>query len=238
MSKRRLGWAIAIVLGVIGIAGAAWNTMSGGRITFTAAQLQERINRSLPREFKGVTVDAAKVEIAEGRIALHVAVHAAALGRSFSAAASARGVPVYDAARGMLFFDADDVEVTNVKASGSLTGALEDRFGGLLKEAVGKLVAAGIKAYLDARPVYRFKDDVKGILLKATVSNIAIEGGLLVITVSLLNLTAMGALCLGLAILALILVIYLMRHPAAPRAGGASHPSVSSALLSSAEVER
>src|SRR5262249_51793361 len=156
--------------------------------TFTAAQLQERVNRTLPREFKGVTVDAATVTIAESRIALRVDVHASAAGQSFSATASARGVPVYDSEHGAIHFDADNVEVSNVKASGSLASRLEGRLGGRLEEAASKLVAAGIKAYLAARPVYRFKDDVKGIVLKAAVSNIAIENDLLVITVSLLNL--------------------------------------------------
>src|SRR5437763_5079647 len=189
MTRRRIAWVVAILLAVIGIAGAAWTAVTGGRITFTAAQLQERVNRALPREFKGVTVDAATVAIAEGRIALRVDVHAAAAGQSFSATASARGVPVYDAEHGAIRFDADNVEGSNVKASGSLATRLEGRFGGRLEEAAGRLVAAGLKAYLAARPVYRFKDDVKGIVLKAAVSNIAIEGEVLVITVSLINLT-------------------------------------------------
>lgn len=213
MTKRRVAWTIAVVLAVIGIAGAVWNAVTGGRITFTAAQLQERVNRTLPREFKGVTVEAATVAIAESRIALTVNVHAEAAGQSFSATAAARGVPVYDAAQGAIHFDADNVEVSNVKASGSVASRLQGRLGGRLEEAAGKLVAAGIKAYLAARPVYRFKDDVKGIVLKAAVSNIAIEGDLLVITVSLLNLTAGVAAYIAMTLLAFVIVIYLLTHP-------------------------
>jgi hypothetical protein len=213
MTKRRLAWAIAILLALIGISGALWSAITGGRLTFTAAQLQERINRSLPREFKSVTVDAATVAIGEGRIALRVEVHAAALGQSFSAVGSASGVPVYEAERGELFFDADNVEVTNVKAAGSLASRLEGRLGGRIEEAAGKLVAAGIKAYLAARPVYRFKDDIKGIVLKAAVTNIAIEGDKLVITVSLVSLTRTAALFLGAFVLGLFLLIYLRWHP-------------------------
>jgi hypothetical protein len=213
MTKRRVAWTIAILLAVIGIAGAVWHAVTGGRLTFTAAQLQERINRTLPREFKGVTVDAATVTIAESRIALRVDVHAAAAGQSFSATASARGVPVYDSEQGAIHFDADNVEVSNVKASGSLASRLEGRLGGRLEEVASKLVAAGIKAYLAARPVYRFKDDVKGIVIKAAVSNIAIENDLLVITVSLLNLSIGVGAYIAITLLALAIVIYLVLHP-------------------------
>jgi hypothetical protein len=213
MTKRRIAWTIAILLAAIGIAGAVWKAVTGGRITFTAAQLQERVNRALPREFKGVTVDAATIAIAESRVALRVDVHAAAAGQSFSATASARGVPVYDHEHGAIHFEADNVEVSNVKAGGSLGSRLEGRFGGRLEEAASKLVATGIKTYLAARPVYRFKDDVKGIVLKAAVSNIAIEGDLLVITVSLVNLTTGVAAYVVITLLAIFIVIYLLTHP-------------------------
>jgi hypothetical protein len=215
MTKRRVAWIAAAILGAAGIAGALWSTVSGGRIVLTATQLQERVNRALPREFKGVTVDSATVAIAEGRIEVRVEVHATALGQSFAASASARGMPVYQAERGALFFEADNVEVSAIKPTGGRLAERLDRskLGQHLEDAAGKLVAAGVKAYLAARPVYRFKDDVKGILLKAAVTNIAIEGDTLVITVSLISLTRTVALYLGAILLAFILLFYLRWHP-------------------------
>jgi hypothetical protein len=215
MTKRRVAWIAAAILGVVGIAGALWSTITGGRIELTAAQLQERVNRALPREFKGVTVDSATVAIADGRIELRVEVHATALGQSFAATASARGLPVYEAERGELFFEADNIAVSRIRPTGGNLAERVDRsrLGQRLEEAAGKLVAAGIKAYLAARPVYRFKDDVKGIVLKAAVTNVAIESDRLVITVSLISLTRTVALFLGLLLLALILLVQLRLHP-------------------------
>jgi len=62
--------------------------------------------------------------------------------------------------------------------------------------------------------VYRFKDDVKGLVLKADITDVAIEGNAVAIGVSLLNLSVMVAVCL-LALLAIVvIVVQLIRHPA------------------------
>ena len=50
-------------------------------------------------------------------------------------------------------------------------------------------------------------------MLKAAVTNVAIEGDRLVITVSLISLTRTVALYLGLLLLALILLAQLWLHP-------------------------
>jgi len=71
----------------------------------------------------------------------------------------------------------------------------------------------GVKAYLAARPVYRFKDDVKGVVLKATIGDIAIVGETLVIDLSPIKLTATVAFwLLGLA-LVLFVAVWLVRRP-------------------------
>jgi hypothetical protein len=160
-------------------------------------------------------VDSATVAIADGRIELTVEVHATTLGQGFAATASARGLPVYDAERGELLFDADNVAVSRIRPTGgNLAERLDrSRLGQRLEETAGKLVAAGIKAYLAARPVYRLKDDVKGIVLKAAVTDVAIEGNRLVVMVSLISLTRTVALFLCLLVLAVILLAQLRLHP-------------------------
>ena len=95
VTKRRLAWIALAVLGVLAVIATLWSAFGPDQIVLTTAQLQERVNRALPREFKGVTVDQATVSIADGRIALRVTAHAAALGQSVKAAASARRVPRY-----------------------------------------------------------------------------------------------------------------------------------------------
>jgi hypothetical protein len=217
MTRRRLAWIGIAVLAALGIAGAAWSTFGNSKIVLTTAQLQERANRQLPREFKGVTVERATVAIADGRIALRVEVQATALGQGFAAVASARGVPIYDGERGEFFFDADDVKVESIAPTrGGLAqrlDRLDQRLGGRIEAAAAKAIAAGIKAYLASRPIYRFKDDLKGIVLKAAIGGIAIEADTLAVTVSLINLTAMAGICLAAVLLALFLVFRLVRNP-------------------------
>ena len=41
-----------------------------------------------------------------------------------------------------------------------------------LEPAARGPIAAGVKAYLASRPVYRFKDDVKGFVFKAAITDV------------------------------------------------------------------
>src|ERR1043166_4729105 len=108
MTKRRLAWIALAVVAALVVAGIVWSAFGPTTIVLTAPQLQERVNRALPREFKGVTVERATVTIAERRIALRVEARASALGHSLSTVVSARGVPRYEPAEGEIFFDPED----------------------------------------------------------------------------------------------------------------------------------
>jgi hypothetical protein len=211
MTTPRLIWFAALPLAALTIAGAALSAFGPERIALTEADLQERVNRALPREFHGVTVERATVNLAEGRIAVRAETRASALGKTIATAAVARGVPQYNAERGEVFFDADDVRIEDA-GSGGLVKQLGLRIGGRLGEqleqnmprvegAAAGLVAGSIKAWLATRPVYRFKDDVKGLVFKATLKDITIEGNTLVISASLIRLSAAVAAWLaGLAL--------------------------------------
>ncbi len=214
MTRPRLFWTALLLLAALTLTGAGLSAFGPERIALTQADLQERVNRALPRQFHSVTVDRATVTLADGRITVRAETRASALGKTIAAAAVARGVPQYDAGRGEVFFDADDVRVED-SGSGGLVKQLGIRIGGRLGEqiqqnmprvedAAAGLVAGSIKAWLAARPVYRFKDDIKGLVFKATLKDIAIEGDRLVIDVSLIRLSAAVAawLC-GLALVGL-----------------------------------
>jgi hypothetical protein len=224
MTRPRLTRIAAFALGAFTIAGAALSAFGPERIALSEVQLQERINRELPRQFRGVTVDGATVSLADGRISIRVETRASVLGKMLTATASARGVPRYNAERGEVFFDADDVQLEDL-GSGGLAKRLGSRIGGRLGEeieqslprieaAAASAIAIGIKAYLAARPVYRFKDDIKGLVFKATIKDITIVDDTLVIGVSLMRLTmAVAAWLFGLA-LAVLAAIWFWRAPA------------------------
>jgi Protein of unknown function (DUF1439) len=216
VTKRRLAWIALAVLGVLAVIATLWSAFGPDQIVLTTAELQERVNRALPREFKGVTVEQATVSIADGQIALRITAHATALGQSVKAAASARGVPRYDSDRGEIFFDADDVKVTDFTLAGGSVAQRIERLGALRERAeaaAGAAIAGGLKAYLAARPVYRFKDDVKGIVVKAALSDVTINADALVIKLTLVRLTLTVAIGLAVLLAVVFLIVQLVRHP-------------------------
>jgi hypothetical protein len=214
MTRPGLFWAAALLLAAVTIAGAALSAFGPERIALTAADLQERVNRALPRQFHNVTVQRGTVSVADGRITVRVETEAAAFGKTISTAAVARGVPQYDAERGEIFFDADDVKIED-SGAGGLVKQLGIHIGGKLGEkieqnmphvedAAANLVAGSIKTWLASRPVYRFKDDIGGVVFKATLKDIAVEGDRLVIGLSLIRLGAAAfAWLAGLALVVL-----------------------------------
>ena len=158
----------------------------------------------------------ATVNLADGRISLRVEARTTALLPAIAVVVFARGVPQYNAERGEIFFDAEEVRLEDL-GSGDLAQRLGMLLGGRLGDhieqlphlgaAAAKVIAIGVKAYLAARPVYRFKDDIKGLVLKTTIKDIAIIGNTLVISVSLIKLTAaVAAWLFGLALVVLVAV--------------------------------
>lgn len=187
----------AAVLAGATLAGALVSAFAPDRVALTGADLEARLNRTLPRQFHSVTVDRATVGVAEGRITLRVAIRAAVVGRSVATAVAARGVPRWDGDRGAVFFDADDVRIEDA-GSGGVVGQLGIHLGGARVEAAADgLLAGAVRAWLAARPVYRFKDDARGVVLRAAIDDVAVDGDRLVIHASLIRLTAAvaGWLC-------------------------------------------
>jgi uncharacterized protein DUF1439 len=213
MTKRRIAWIALATVGALIVAGLVWSAFGPTTIVLTAPQLQERVNRALPREFKGVTVERATVTIADSKVALRVEARASALGRTLSTAVSARGVPRYEPAQGEIFFDPEDVKIEDVALAG---GALAERLStrlGERSEAIRNVVATGMTAYLAARPVYRFKDDLKGIVVKAALADVAMQPDAIVITLSVVKLSATIGVGLAALLVIVVLVVQLVRHP-------------------------
>jgi hypothetical protein len=214
MTKRTVAWIALAIVGVLALAGVLWSAYGPTKIVLTGPQIQERINRALPREFKGLTVDRASVTIAESRIALQVAAHASALGQTLNAVVSARGVPRYEADQGEIFFDPDDVKVDEL---GLPSGPLAERLGAPLRERAQEVarnvIATGMTAFLAARPVYRFKDDLKGLVVKSGLSDLSMQPDAIVITVSAIALTTWVAVGLVALLVIVALVVALIRNP-------------------------
>ena len=214
MTKRRLAWIAVGAFGVLVVAGLAWEAFGPTTIVLTTPQIQERINRALPREFKGVTVERATVTIVGGKIALRVEAHASALGQTVGTTVSARGIPRYEPAQGEIFFDAEDVKIEDTAlAGGALAQRLNERLSERASPRIRDAVATGMTAYLAARPVYRFKDDLKGMVGKAALGDIAMQPDAIVITLSVARLTTTVAIGLAALVVIVVLIVQLVRHP-------------------------
>jgi Protein of unknown function (DUF1439) len=216
MSKRKLAWIVVALVGVLSIAGLLSTVFRTSGLVLAESDLQARLNQQLPKTVKDMTIERVAVRLADQRLALHVDIHGTVLRQPVSAAVSAQGVPRYSAQDGELFFDADDVKIDQLTIAGRGVAG-EEAGRGQLSEAAGgaarRLAETAIKAYLAARPVYRFKEDFKGIVLKAALLDVAIEQNALVVTFSLWNLTVTVAAFALLLIVVASVIYLLIRHP-------------------------
>jgi len=227
VTRRSLAWIVACVLGIVALAGALWGVFGVGRVVLSEAELQARANRQLPREVHGVTIERVTVTLGQNQVALRIAIHGNALGQPYAAVAFARGVPRYDTEASALFFDAEAVKVESLvvrsttligrddnpsSRAGALSQAIRDRFP-RLEATAQSAIEKGAQAFLAARPVYRVKDDVKGIVIKAALAGVAIEQDALVIDFSVWRLTVTVIAWLLVLLLVVAAVIQLVRHP-------------------------
>lgn len=219
MTKQKLAWVVLIAIGFFAAGAVLWGASGPYTIRLTESELQERVNRNLPREFKGVAVERALVALAGDRIALRIEAHGAVLEVPYAVVASANGVPRYDAAQGELFFDADTVRIESFTLRGTpLLGGEDnpDSRRARIEAAAHSVVELGIKAFLAERPVYRFREGLKGMIARAALTKVAIAGDTLVIGVSLWNVTAISIGVLSLLLLALWCVVTLIRRSRGP----------------------
>ena len=214
MSRRRTAWIVVAVVGFLSAAGLLWSMFGFDRLIFTAAELQSRLNQQLPRTIREVTIERVNVALADNQLALRIALQARVLQQPVSATVSARGVPRYEAHETAIYFDADAIKIEQLAIAGrTVVGQEGGRLANTVRSTLQGVAESGIKAYLATRPVYRIKDDFKGVVLKAALVDVAIEQNTLAVTFSLWNLT-MTAAIFALILIILVLVIYwLIRHP-------------------------
>jgi Protein of unknown function (DUF1439) len=214
MSKRRIAWIVVALVGFLSVAGLLWSMFGSDRLTFTAAELQSRLNQQLPRTVREVTIERVDVALADNRLALRIAMQARVLQQPVSATVSARGVPRYAADETAMYFDADEIKIEQLAIAGrTVVGEEGGRLSSTVRSTLQRVAESGIKAYLATRPVYRFKDDFKGLVLKAALVDVAIEQNILTVTFSLWNLTLTAGMFVLILIVLAFVIYWLIRHP-------------------------
>jgi hypothetical protein len=76
MSRRRIAWIVVVLVGLLSAAGLLWSIFGSDRLTFTAAELQSRLNQQLPRTVRDVTIESVNVALADNRLGLRITLQA------------------------------------------------------------------------------------------------------------------------------------------------------------------
>ena len=213
MSRRKIAWIVIALVGLLSAAGLVWSMFGSDRLTFTAAELQSRLNQQLPRTARDVTIERVDVALADNRLALRIATQARVLQQPVSATVSARGVPRYEAHEAVIYFDADEIKIERLAIAGRTVVGEGGRLGNAVRSTLQGVAENGIKAYLATRPVYRLKDDFKGLVLKAALVDVTIEQNNLAVTFSLWNLTVATGMFVLILIILVLVIYWLIRHP-------------------------
>lgn len=190
------------------------------QIVLTQGDIQRRLNAQLPREVvTGVQVSSATTQIANDALRCNIILQGKRLGTTFKLKVNAHGVPSYDRASGSFYFRADtfDVEEFNFGGKGlaermekasqryitnaGLQHAVSDASPKIEKWATD-MAEKGAVFVLGKTPIYRLKDDFKGLVIKGSLDSLRVEGDRLVINISFLRLTiSMIALFVGTVVL-------------------------------------
>jgi hypothetical protein len=218
MSRRGFAWIVVACVGALAAAGLLWSVFGTSKLVFAESDLQTRLNQQLPKTIWDVTIERMVVRLAENRMALRVEMQGTVMRQPVAAVVSAHGIPRYAARNAAMYFDADDVKIDQLTISSkSVIGAGDTATRGRLTEATGaavqRVAETAIKGYLAALPVYRFKQDFKGIVLKAALVDVTIEHNALVATFSLWNLTVSTATFAFVVMVMLLFAYVLIRHP-------------------------
>jgi hypothetical protein len=238
MTRRVLMWAGVVALFLLAIVGFR-GVYGTHRVTFTEAQVQEIVNKQLDKDFpvkgaahllvKTINVRSATIHIQDNRIIALVDVEGTLrTNKTFTLTAYAIGVPTYSF--GELFFKPDKIEVQKFAYEGSRPTELFSRFAKryLSDDKKRQLVedtAPAVEGWmttvaqnaamrtLEERPVYRLKDGVKGLLIKASLESVIIDQDRIAVTFSIWQLTLsvlFGVLCL---ICGMIMIVILLAYP-------------------------
>jgi hypothetical protein len=238
MTRKGLIRAGIVALFLLAIAGF-WGIYGTHRVTFTETQVQDIINKQLNKDFpvkgaahllvKTISVRGATVHIQDNRVLVLVDVEGTLrTNKKFSLTAYAIGVPTYSF--GELFFKPDKIEVQKFAYEGSSPTELFGRFARryISDDKARQLVEDGAPAVeswmtsvaqsavvhtLEERPVYRPKDGVKGLLIKASLESVAIDQDRIAVTFSIWQLTLsvlFGIFCL---IGGLVAIVILFASP-------------------------
>jgi hypothetical protein len=238
MTKRSLLWTAVGVLLLCAFAClvSLYGTHS---VSFTEAQVREHLSKQVGKEMpikgtaqllvKSVTIKQADVRIQDGRVLASIHVEGQMkTGKKFMLSTNTVGVPSY--AEGAFFFKPEKVEVEKFGYEGGSPKEAISRFADryvsdnklrtLAEDVAPKVeewvtnLAQNTSIYaLERWPVYRLKDDVKGVVIKASLESVKVDKDRIVVTFSLWQLTVSVFFGIAFFLLALGLAWAMIQNP-------------------------
>lgn len=215
---------VSLAIGVFGLSGTRSVRLEG-------AMLQQRIDAELPKEHTGVKITKVTLYLLEHDVSIALSAEGSALGQQFSLEAEGVGVPEYRSTQEAFYFRPSELAITQLTLKGESTtdraGRFADRYitNPTLKENI-ETSLPGVKLWVEDNlepralillgqiPLYKPKNDMSGIIIKATLAGVAIDNGALVLSFSILELTKTVFSCLFLLLISLGVAMALVRSPA------------------------
>jgi hypothetical protein len=153
---------------------------------FAQEQLAKKVGKDLPIKgpaqiaIKKASLQEINVHISGGQVNISAKLNGEfRFGKSFSLVSSAIGVPSYS--EGAFYFHPDKIKVQEFSFQGQKVNA-----GDWMTSLVE---GAAIHAF-EKRPIYRLKDDVKGRIIRSSLTSISVAGDHIELTFSLWQITA------------------------------------------------
>jgi hypothetical protein len=237
MTKRNIIWGAISVALLAGIVGACWAFFGAQQITMTQAELQQKIDAKMPYTTQnGVTVSNVQLDLTGDKIGLSIDASATKFKTEFTIGAQTTGVLRYDSSRGAFYFHPESLKMTRAEAKGTpiaeKVGAFIDKWVDSKKiqdnkseimtaadEIVHTMVQKSAEAVLIRVPVYTLKDDFKGTVVRAALTDVEVKNGTVIAHLSLWQLTKTVLLFLFVLVASIAIAIGMIAHPgwAAPR---------------------
>jgi hypothetical protein len=189
--------------------------------------LQTSIQKQLPKKIKGkIELEKAALTLKENNLEVNVTLNGAYLNRQFSIQATGAGTPTYNPKNGIFYFHPQNLKIEKITYIGE---NVEDKILGLIKnkelQNTAKIIIPKVTQWIEESaipagieklgeiPVYKVKNDTKGIILKSTLSKIKINEGNLELTFSLLQLTKTIGIAVFTVVAAIAFLVSTLRNP-------------------------
>lgn len=230
MTKRHLAWSAIALLVLVSLAVGVFGLSGVRTVRISEADLKQRLDAQLPKELKGVKLTKATIGIHERDLSIALSLEGKFVGQPYALEATGVGVPNYMREKQAFYFRPSKLAVTKLELSGESAtdkaGKFTDRYvtDPKLKERI-KGTLPGMQRWVEdniepqalalfgAMPLYRPKNDMKGIIIKATLESLTVENGTIVLSFSLMQLTKTVLLCLFALLVALGFMVVLLRNP-------------------------